>query len=210
MPLFPEQDQDRSDEPRVLEERSAEPQVTQESSEPEVIEEGPSAPKAPKTEYQKLRTHLEEKKTHNERANKSLDPATTVRDMIERDMDSYETSGKRPPGLEQLYSALLSIPPTSAEVPVALHCSADLELAKPILVKWTWSNTLKYIYQFQCNATYPRPKGPSPRWDFLFHVSEHALTMTQLKICSCCAPISLPSDPKRSKANMLPILDGLI
>ena len=123
MSQFSKQDEDTSDEPVVTAGSTDEQEVVEvPSDEPEVINEGPPPPKVQKTEYQKLRTHLEEKKTHNEKANKSLDPTTTVHDMIERDMDSYETSGKRPPGLEQLYSALLSIPPTSAEVPVALHC----------------------------------------------------------------------------------------
>ena len=95
--------------------------IEESSDEPEVIHEGPPPTKAPRTEYQELRIHLEEQKTRNEAANNSLDPATTVYEMIKRDMASYESRGKRPPGLDQLYSALLSIPPTSAEVTVALH-----------------------------------------------------------------------------------------
>ena len=133
--LFHQQDEAASDEPE---------ETQSQSDEPEVIFEGPSPAKVQKTEYQRLRKHLEEKKTHNEKTNESLDPATTVQDMIERDMESYETSGKRPPGLEQLYSALLSIPPTSAEVSVALHCAKFL--AKPIR-ELTWSNII-FILSF--------------------------------------------------------------
>ena len=87
-----------------------------------MVSEEPSPAKAARTEYQELRIHLEEKKTHNDTVNNSDVPATSVYEMIQRDMASYESRGKRPPGLEQLYSALLSIPPTSAEVTVALHC----------------------------------------------------------------------------------------
>ena len=70
--------------------------------------------------YKDLSSFLEEKRKHNETANNSVDPCTSVYESIETDMTSYEQTGKRPYALEQLYSALCSIPPTSAEV--TLHC----------------------------------------------------------------------------------------
>ena len=98
-------------------------------NDPEVheVQDGPSAPKAPKrTPSQEdedllLKNYLEEKKKHNEKSINWEAPTTSVYDMITKAMDDYETRGIRPPALEQIYSALLTIPPTSAEVKVALH-----------------------------------------------------------------------------------------
>ena len=90
---------------------------------PQVDIDGQPAAKVPKKNpYKELPSYLEEQRKHNETANNSADPSTSVYEMIQTDMDSYEKKGKRTPALEQLYSALLTVPPTSAEVIVALHC----------------------------------------------------------------------------------------
>ena len=114
---------------------------------PEVVEvqDGPSAAKAPKRTPSKededllLRNYLDERKKHNEASITWEAPTTSVYDMITKAMEDYETRGIRPPALEQIYSALLSIPPTSAEVRVALHCRSLIFIfgqAHSLIMNW--------------------------------------------------------------------------
>ena len=102
--LYPEKPEDGNN-------QTAEP-------DPDPIPEGPPPPK--KKYANKLQGQLAENKAKRAQ-NKAAKRSTALR-KIAIDMESFEATGKRPENLEQIYKALSSVPPTSAESEVRHIC----------------------------------------------------------------------------------------
>jgi len=63
---------------------------------------------------ERLQAHIDHS-THDKFDISSHDSANRLRAVIKQEMSLLEATGKRPGKLEQIYIALLSIPPTSVE-----------------------------------------------------------------------------------------------
>ena len=79
---------------------------------PIMDDSAPSPPK--KTRIEQLRDHLAEKRKQAEVPTTGTGKTSTLT-TIQRAMATYESTGRRPHILEQIYSALSTINPSSAE-----------------------------------------------------------------------------------------------
>ena len=96
--------------------------------EPDPTPEGPPPPKKPYSK--KLHDKLMVNKAKRAQ-NKAAISSTPLRKIM-KDMESFEATGKRPDNLEQIYKAIASVPPTSAESEVrGFHIQGDPSGGEP-------------------------------------------------------------------------------
>ena len=84
-----------------------------ESTENSTLAPEPAPPAEKKSKLEELKNFLAD--TNSNSAPRRLETGAEVLQQIKREMLVFETTGERPPHLEKLYRALVTLPPTSVE-----------------------------------------------------------------------------------------------